>query len=116
MYFFIRTNNPRPTFHLDITPAERETMTNHVAYWTEPAREGISIVFGPVADPQGFYGIGVYRVADEEQMRRLLDDDPASRARAHARGTPRRRGPVAGWRGSSPAPVPATRRCPRSSP
>jgi hypothetical protein len=77
VYFFIRTNNPRPTFHRDMTPAERETMTNHVAYWTERAREGISIVFGPVADPQGFYGIGIYRVADEEQMRRLLDDDPA---------------------------------------
>ena len=78
MYFFIRTNNPRPTFHLDMTPAERETMTNHVAYWTERARDGISIVFGPVADPHGFYGIGIYRVRDEEQMRRLLADDPAN--------------------------------------
>ena len=29
-------------------------------------------------DPQGYYGIGIYRVADEEQMRRLLADDPAN--------------------------------------
>ena len=78
MYIFVRTNNPRPTFHLDVTPAERATMTEHVAYWTERAEEGISIVFGPVADPQGFYGIGVYRVDDEEHMRRLIHDDPAN--------------------------------------
>ena len=30
-----------------------------------------SIVFGPIADPQGFYGIGVYKVEDEEEIRRL---------------------------------------------
>jgi uncharacterized protein len=78
VYFFVKTDNPRPTFHLDMTPAERETMTNHVAYWTELAREGISIVFGPVADPQGFYGIGINRVDDEAHLRRLLADDPAN--------------------------------------
>ena len=78
MYFFVKTNNPRPTFHLDMTAAEREVMSGHVAYWTERAREGISIVFGPVADPSGVYGIGVHQVEDEAQMRQLLLDDPAS--------------------------------------
>lgn len=78
MYVFVRTDNPRPTFHLDMSPAERETMMAHVAYWTERAHEGISIVFGPVADPAGVYGIGVYRVDDEAHMRRLLDGDPAN--------------------------------------
>jgi hypothetical protein len=78
MYFFVRTNNPRPTFHLDMTDAERATMTRHVEYWTERAREGISVLFGPVADPSGFYGIGVYKVEDADEMQRLLEGDPAS--------------------------------------
>jgi uncharacterized protein len=78
MYFFVRTNNPRPTFHLDMTDAERATMTRHVEYWTERAREGISVIFGPVADPAGFYGIGVYKVEDADEMQRLLDRDPAA--------------------------------------
>jgi hypothetical protein len=78
MYFFLRTNNPRPTFHLDMTAGERETMTKHVAYWTERAKEGISIVFGPVADRNGFYGVGVYRVDDEDEMHRLVEHDPAN--------------------------------------
>ncbi len=78
MFFFIRTQNPRPTFHLDMTAEERAVMTRHVAYWSEQAERGTAIVFGPVMDPQGVYGIGVYEVADEAEMRSLLDHDPAN--------------------------------------
>ena len=78
MYFFIRTQNPRPTFHLDMTEDERAIMTKHVAYWSEKAEKGIAIVFGPVMDPKGVYGIGVYRVKDEAEMQDYLDHDPAN--------------------------------------
>jgi len=77
MYFFIRTQNPRPTFHLDMTAEERSIMERHVAYWSEKATQGIAIAFGPVMDPRGVYGIGVYQVKDEAEMRALLDQDPA---------------------------------------
>ncbi len=77
MYFFVRTQNPRPTFHLDITPEERAVMDRHVAYWSDKAARGLAIVFGPVADPKGVYGIGVYQVQDEAEMRSLLEQDPA---------------------------------------
>ena len=77
MYFFVKTSNPRPRFHLDMTDKEREVMTNHVAFWAQKAKEGISVVFGPVADPEGVYGIGVYKVKDEDEMRQLLEEDPA---------------------------------------
>src|SRR5579883_1347246 len=77
MYFFVRTQNPRPTFHLDMTPEERDTMNRHVAYWTEKANAGIAIVFGPVMDPKGVYGMGVYRVQDEQEMEGMLANDPA---------------------------------------
>jgi hypothetical protein len=77
MYVFVRTDNPRPTFHLDMTPDERAVMGLHVSYWGEQARLGVAVVFGPVADPAGVYGIGVYRVQDEAHMQRLIDDDPA---------------------------------------
>jgi hypothetical protein len=77
MYVFIRTNNPRPTFHLDMTPEEKDVMQRHVAYWTGYAERGVAVVFGPVLDPRGVYGIGVYRVDDVAHMHRLLADDPA---------------------------------------
>lgn len=78
MYFFIKTQNPRPTFHLDMTTEERTIMERHVAYWSEKATHGIAIVFGPVMDPKGVYGIGVYQVRDEAEMRDLLEHDPAN--------------------------------------
>jgi hypothetical protein len=77
MYVFARTNNPRLTFHLDMTAEEKAIMAAHVAYWSEKAEQRIAVVFGPVLDPKGMYGIGVYRVDDLAHMRRLLEDDPA---------------------------------------
>ncbi len=78
MYFFIKTQNPRPTFHLDMTAEERAVMEKHVAYWSEKATKGFAIVFGPVMDPKGVYGIGIYQVQDEAEMRNLLKHDPAN--------------------------------------
>jgi hypothetical protein len=78
MYFFVRTQNPRPTFHLDMTPEERLIMERHVAYWSEKAALGIAIVFGPVMDPKGVYGIGVYQVQDEAEILALVAHDPAN--------------------------------------
>ena len=78
MYFFVKTQNPRPTFNLDITDEERAIMQRHVAYWSEKAARGIAIVFGPVMDPQGVYGIGIYQVEDEAEMQNLLEYDPAN--------------------------------------
>ena len=77
MYVFVRTNNPRPTFHLDMTGDERAAMQRHVAYWSEKAAQGIAVVFGPVADPKGVWGMGVYHVSDTAQMQGMLDADPA---------------------------------------
>ena len=77
MHVFVRTSNPRPTFHLDMTAEEKDLMQRHVAYWSEKADQGIAVVFGPVLDPKGVYGIGVYRVDDLAHMRRLISEDPA---------------------------------------
>ncbi len=79
MYFFVTTDNPRPTFNEDMTPEERDTMKKHVAYWSEKAERGIAIVFGPVLDPNGVYGMGVHKVKDEAEMHELIEHDPANR-------------------------------------
>lgn len=77
MYIFCRAKNPRPTFHLDMTDAERAIMSRHAAYWSEKAQNGKAVVFGPVLDPRGIFGIGVYQVQDEEEFRAYLKEDPA---------------------------------------
>lgn len=78
MFFFVRTRNPRPSFHLDMTPYKRSFMEKHAPYWSEKAAQGIAVVFGSVIDPKGVYGIGIYQVKDKAEMNGLLDQDPAN--------------------------------------
>lgn len=77
MYYFVKTTNPRPTFHLDMTPVERETMVRHVEYWTGFAKRGNAIAFGPVIDPSGPYGILVARFENQDELKAALAGDPA---------------------------------------
>ena len=77
-HFFVKTQNPRPTFAQDMSADERAVMQQHVGYWTAIAERGIAVVFGPVLDPAGVYGIGVYRAQDEAHMQAMLDGDPAN--------------------------------------
>ena len=76
-YFLCRLLAPRPSFPFDMTEEEAAVMSEHVAYWTEHLRAGRAIVFGPVADPKGAWGLGVLRLADEDAVRAVEANDPA---------------------------------------
>jgi len=52
-------------------------MSEHIAYWTDQAKRGTAVVFGPVNDPKGAYGIGIVEVENETRLRALLAKDPA---------------------------------------
>jgi uncharacterized protein YndB with AHSA1/START domain len=79
-FFFCRLLPPRPTFAMDMTPEEAAMMRDHAAYWREHLERGAAIVFGPVADPKGPWGLGVVRVTDEAELRAFEAGDPAIRA------------------------------------
>jgi uncharacterized protein len=81
-YFFCKLTPPRPTFMIDMTDGERQLMGQHVAYWAELARAGTAIVFCPVADPQGGYGVAVIEAPDEATVRELSTRDPVIAADA----------------------------------
>ena len=81
-YFFCKLTPPRPTFAADMTDAERQLMRQHVAYWSDLAANRTVILFGPVADPQGGYGIAVVEAPDEATVRALTANDPVTKAAA----------------------------------
>jgi hypothetical protein len=69
-FYVCRLLPPRPTFVTDMTPEERQAMDAHAAYWRDQLGQGIAVVFGPVADPRGPWGLGVIRVKGEAQTGR----------------------------------------------
>jgi hypothetical protein len=79
-YYVIRLLPPRPTFMADMSPEERAMMLEHGAYWRGQLKAGKVIVFGPVADPKGGWGMGVVRVSDESELKRFQAEDPAIRS------------------------------------
>ena len=76
--FYLKLNPPRPTFMMDMTEDEKTIMQKHVEYWTKLLNEGIAIVFGPVMDPAGVYGVGVVLVDSEEVLKWIINNDPAN--------------------------------------
>lgn len=79
-YWCCRLLPPRASFQADITPAELALMKTHAAYWRERMREGRVVVFGPVSDPQGAWGLLVLQLPDEVEPGALTDGDPVIRA------------------------------------
>jgi uncharacterized protein YciI len=79
-FFFLRLNPPRPTFPGDITEAEQAVMTEHAAYWRGWTEKGKVVVFGPVMDPNGVFGMAVIEAESEEEVRGLIAGDPVTKA------------------------------------
>ncbi|MFI0479089.1 YciI family protein [Actinomadura sp. 9N215] len=78
-YFVYKLVPHRPDFPADMTDAEASTMGEHVAYWQALADKGTAVVFGPVADPAGYWGLAIVETDDEEQVRAVRAADPVIR-------------------------------------
>jgi uncharacterized protein YciI len=76
-HFLYKLIPPRPTFDRDMSEAEGAIMGRHVAYWQELAEQGTAIVFGPVSDPGGAWGLAVVEAETDDEVRALGDADPA---------------------------------------
>ena len=76
-YFLFRLNAPRPTFAQDMTAQERAVMQAHVGYWMGLVQKGEALVFGPVADPAGAWGVGIVQVDDAAAAQAISEQDPA---------------------------------------
>ena len=80
-YFLCRLVPPRPTFAADMNREEADAMKRHASYWRELVAKEKAIVFGPVADPKGVWGVGIVAVEDEGEVNDLQAQDPAIRAK-----------------------------------
>ena len=74
--FVFRLKAPRPTFAMDMTDEERGIMARHAAYWQPLIDTGRMVIFGPVLDSSGSWGLGVVEGDDEEELRAFAAGDP----------------------------------------
>jgi uncharacterized protein YciI len=75
--FVFRLMPSRPTSALDMTEDEREIMGRHAAHWQPFVESGRMVVFGPVLDGTGSWGLGVIDADDEDELRAIAAADPA---------------------------------------
>ena len=77
-HFVYRLVPPRPTFGPDtMTEQEAATMADHGAYWSTLVDDGTALVFGPVLDPAGTWGLAVVEADDASDVVAIRDRDPA---------------------------------------
>ena len=79
-FYFCRLVPPRPTFAMDMNDHERALMQQHAAYWRAKMDEGKVIAFGPVADPQGPWGLGILKLSNDAELKNFCDNDPVIKA------------------------------------
>ena len=76
-HFVFRLIPPRPTFHADLSDDERAIMQQHADYWERQTAAGKVVVYGPVVESEGSWGLGVIRAEDAAGAQSMLERDPA---------------------------------------
>jgi uncharacterized protein YciI len=72
----LRLIPPRSDFAMTMSDSERELMSRHADHWRSRIDAGQVVVFGPVADETGSWGLCVAEVDDEAELRAFAAKDP----------------------------------------
>src|SRR5215211_4092115 len=75
--YVLRLKSPRPNFAQTMSDEEREIMGRHAAHWQPFIESGRMVVFGPIMDGTGSWGLGVVEADDEAEIRAHAAADPA---------------------------------------
>ena len=75
--FLFRLIPPRADFAQTMTAEEQQAMAGHMEYWQRLLHDGRVVVYGPVADPEGVWGLGVLRAADRADVLAIGEGDPS---------------------------------------
>ncbi|MGZ3845041.1 MAG: YciI family protein [Flavisolibacter sp.] len=82
-FFALKLIPSRPDFAQTMTDEERALMQEHAAYWRGYMNRGKVIVFGPVLDPSGVYGLGIVAVDEEQEVKEFIAGDPANKINSY---------------------------------
>ncbi|WP_394888542.1 YciI family protein [Mesorhizobium sp. AaZ16] len=75
-YYLCKYIPPRADFLPTMSAEEKEWMTQHGAFLDDLLSKGIIVAHGPVMDPNGGYGVSLYRIADDQDIEAFTSQDP----------------------------------------
>jgi hypothetical protein len=76
-YFLYKLISPYTAISRDAEMTEATIFESHHAYWNEQIEKGSTLVFGPVADPNGAYSIAILCVDEGSDPGNIVAGDPA---------------------------------------
>jgi uncharacterized protein YciI len=76
-YFMYKLIPPRPTFNMDMNEEEKAVMDSHIVYWSEWFGKRKALIYGPVLDPKGVFGLAILEAESEEEGQGMVAKDPA---------------------------------------
>lgn len=80
-YYVLQLVPPRPTFATDMTAPERAAMARHAEYWARLTEQKVVLFYGPVADPNGAWGVAVVALSGAQAAEEIRAGDPVYRER-----------------------------------
>jgi len=79
-HYFCKLVPPRATFVQDMTDQEKLLMKEHADYTKDHFDAGKILIYGPVMATGWPFGMAVFEVANEAEVRQVLENDPTVRA------------------------------------
>ena len=79
-HYLVKLLPPRASFLEDMSAEEVNIMRAHSDYWLPHVSAGLVIAMGPVADPQGGWGVMIANSPSLSWLEKAEADDPAIRS------------------------------------
>ena len=75
-YYLCKYIPPRADFLATMTADEKAWMKQHGVFLDDLLAKGQVVAHGPVTDPSGGYGVSLYQIADDQEIKAITSEDP----------------------------------------
>lgn len=75
-YYLCKYIPPRADFLSSMTADEKAWMKQHGAFLDDLLEKGQVVAHGPVMDPSGGYGVSLYQLADDQDIKAITSEAP----------------------------------------
>jgi uncharacterized protein YciI len=79
-HFYFKLIPSRASFTQDMAAEEQRLMEEHARYLHEHFVAGKVLAYGPVMAPAGVFGLALFEVENESEVRRIAENDPSIQA------------------------------------